>query len=196
MNTQYPKTKVEMRDGALYVDDMPCRVKAEIGWVIRQTNQSAEEYIIEKERGYPLRKDERVGYRDGNRLNLTPSNIVVFRLLPGEHIRGLRGRMSRMLGHTRLTFLDRMLEDRVPDLKTRKLSGKSSWTLAQQMQHCQYAVGFLLNTNMPEECIRECVKNMIAMRYPDVRLSDIVTSRDRKIPSIVPESVTVVTVKG
>jgi len=141
------------------------------------------DYIVEKSLGRPGTVDDRVVYRDGDRTNLKPSNIVIFvRDVEGdEGWKSFRYRIDVGMGVKEFDKEVLPLEERVPDLHTRPTTKGKAWPLKRQVEKVQRLVDRRLK-RLPAWRVRETTESAIAMLYPDVRMSDIIFGDEGKVP--------------
>ena len=141
------------------------------------------DYIVERSLGRPGTVDDRVVYRDGDRTNLKPSNIVIFvrDVEGGEGWKSFRYRIDVGMGVKDFDQDNLSLAERVPDLRTRPTTKGRAWPLERQVAKVQRLVNRRLR-RLPPWHVRETTEAAIAMLYPDVRMTDIIFGDEGRVP--------------
>jgi len=143
----------------------------------------AVDYIAERSLGRPITVDDRVVFRDGDRTNLKPSNIVIFvrDVEGGEGWKGFRYRIDVGMKVKDYEAPNKSLAERVPDLHTRPTTKGKAWPLERQISKVQRMVNRRLK-RLPQWHVRETTEAAIAMLYPDVRMTDIIFGDEGRVP--------------
>lgn len=160
-------SKVQIKQTALsmYIDDMECYEKC--GHILfRDSGLNVENYIVAKERGYPLRPRERVFHLDGDLSNLDPSNLVVFEQGVDESPQQYLSRIQEGMRLLRL-------KARIPDLETRPTTKGSAWPLSQQIKCLQRLIDRKLQRGFEIEAVKDIARVQIKHKFYDVKMSDL-----------------------
>lgn len=159
---------------AIYINGVKC-FRGSHGIIFNWKTQQPHVYeIIKQMRGYSLTRNEKLLYKDGNRSNILPSNLLIVSRQDWETPQQLGQRVRQAKNRKYLRQMP--IRERIPDLLTRKCNSRTP--LEKQIERVQRHVDEYWSAHWQEglsvAILQEVAKQMIDLLCPDVTMQDVI----------------------